>query len=432
MRLFGRGERASTLDLLVVGLGNPGREHARDRHNAGWMVVDELARRHDGSFRSKFSGQLGEIRLDDLRLGAAQAGDLHEPLGRLARRRGALLQGAARRRSPSSTTTSISSRAGCRSGWAEGSEATTASGRSSRGSARPTSCGRASASAARGAATAGRSPTTCSRRSRPRTTPRRSSPARPTRSRRSRATASKRPSAASTDVRVHRARRACACRRRRPRADPHRLARPGLSGPAGLGSRRPARARDGADDTYSTPHGSPVEVAVLTRSEFERLDCPARAASGIATATSAASSCSTSSTARFGPGGRESTPERGRRSRTGRGGARRLRQLVLPLCPQPPERSPFRSAARRGRVGRPLLTALFALHRRVRPFNKFLGWELQLEPLGGERWTVEALFPRLQRIVGPGDLGEQQALFRDVELLARAARPQRRDRRLGA
>jgi PTH1 family peptidyl-tRNA hydrolase len=68
VRLFGRGERASTLDLLVVGLGNPGREHARDRHNAGWMVVDELARRHDGSFRSKFSGQLAEIRLGDQRL----------------------------------------------------------------------------------------------------------------------------------------------------------------------------------------------------------------------------------------------------------------------------------------------------------------------------------------------------------------------------
>ena len=68
MRLFRRGESASTLDLLVVGLGNPGREHARDRHNAGWMIVDELARRHDGSFRSKFSGRLAEVRLDGLRV----------------------------------------------------------------------------------------------------------------------------------------------------------------------------------------------------------------------------------------------------------------------------------------------------------------------------------------------------------------------------
>ena len=68
MRLPGRGDRASTLDLLVVGLGNPGREHAADRHNVGWMVVDELARRTNGSFRSKFSGQLAEVRLDGLRL----------------------------------------------------------------------------------------------------------------------------------------------------------------------------------------------------------------------------------------------------------------------------------------------------------------------------------------------------------------------------
>jgi len=59
-----RGERASSLDLLVVGLGNPGREYARHRHNVGWMVVDELARRHGASWKGKFSGQIAELRLD--------------------------------------------------------------------------------------------------------------------------------------------------------------------------------------------------------------------------------------------------------------------------------------------------------------------------------------------------------------------------------
>jgi PTH1 family peptidyl-tRNA hydrolase len=68
MRLFRRGERASTLDLLVAGLGNPGREYERTRHNAGWLVLDELARRHGGSWRSKFSGSLAEVRLGDAKL----------------------------------------------------------------------------------------------------------------------------------------------------------------------------------------------------------------------------------------------------------------------------------------------------------------------------------------------------------------------------
>jgi PTH1 family peptidyl-tRNA hydrolase len=63
VRLWPR-RSGSSLDLLVVGLGNPGREYERNRHNVGAMVADELARRHDGSWRSKFSGRIAEIRLE--------------------------------------------------------------------------------------------------------------------------------------------------------------------------------------------------------------------------------------------------------------------------------------------------------------------------------------------------------------------------------
>lgn len=69
MRLFRRGaSAASTLDLLVAGLGNPGRQYARTRHNLGHLVCDELARRHGASFRSKFSGELADVRLDSARV----------------------------------------------------------------------------------------------------------------------------------------------------------------------------------------------------------------------------------------------------------------------------------------------------------------------------------------------------------------------------
>jgi peptidyl-tRNA hydrolase, PTH1 family len=69
MRLpWRRGDRASSLDLLVVGLGNPGREYGNTRHNVGRMVVDELARRHSATWRGKFNGQLAEIRIDGHRV----------------------------------------------------------------------------------------------------------------------------------------------------------------------------------------------------------------------------------------------------------------------------------------------------------------------------------------------------------------------------
>ena len=49
---------------LVVGLGNPGREYARTRHNAGWWLVDELAARFNGSWRHDARAHTELARVD--------------------------------------------------------------------------------------------------------------------------------------------------------------------------------------------------------------------------------------------------------------------------------------------------------------------------------------------------------------------------------
>jgi peptidyl-tRNA hydrolase, PTH1 family len=50
---------------LLVGLGNPGAKYANNRHNIGFAVVDEIARRHGfAPWRRRFQGETSEGTLE--------------------------------------------------------------------------------------------------------------------------------------------------------------------------------------------------------------------------------------------------------------------------------------------------------------------------------------------------------------------------------
>jgi peptidyl-tRNA hydrolase, PTH1 family len=58
-----RDEGGPIRSPFVVGLGNPGRSYALTRHNAGYLVADEIAKRHDGSWRKRKMAEAAPVSL---------------------------------------------------------------------------------------------------------------------------------------------------------------------------------------------------------------------------------------------------------------------------------------------------------------------------------------------------------------------------------
>jgi PTH1 family peptidyl-tRNA hydrolase len=57
-------EGRATIEWVIAGLGNPGKEYAGSRHNTGYMIVDRIARSKDIEFgRRRFGGVTAELEL---------------------------------------------------------------------------------------------------------------------------------------------------------------------------------------------------------------------------------------------------------------------------------------------------------------------------------------------------------------------------------
>jgi len=84
--VFGRDRRGTPADLLVVGMGNPGIEYERSRHNVGAETVALLASRHGGTLgKSREKALTCEVKIDGKRVVLAFPQTYYNEAGQAAR-----------------------------------------------------------------------------------------------------------------------------------------------------------------------------------------------------------------------------------------------------------------------------------------------------------------------------------------------------------
>ena len=84
--MFGRDRRGTPADLLVIGMGNPGIEYERSRHNVGAETVALLAERHGAKLgKSREKALTCEVKIDGKRVALAFPQTYYNEAGSAAR-----------------------------------------------------------------------------------------------------------------------------------------------------------------------------------------------------------------------------------------------------------------------------------------------------------------------------------------------------------
>lgn len=67
--MFGKNKFSSSVEYIVVGLGNPDKKYENTRHNAGWLAIDHLAEKFGCKVNKiKYKSFIGECTINGARV----------------------------------------------------------------------------------------------------------------------------------------------------------------------------------------------------------------------------------------------------------------------------------------------------------------------------------------------------------------------------